>query len=118
MPNFDAAEDELTYDFTKYIEGAAGVIPEPSSQQLEDFTETLRQVMPTKVDEATGKNVLDIDKLSAAVEAGEDLDAILCMAVEGLFSGTPSAEQISSLPFRVKQRFFGWVVGTFLSQGE
>lgn len=113
---FDAGLDELRYDFTKYQEGVAGVIPEPTSDQVETFLEVLRQVMPTSTDE-NGKTVLDLAALSERFGAddSEDIEALLNGAVAALCSNTPTAEQIGALPHRIKQRFYGWVLGTFLS---
>jgi hypothetical protein len=114
MTNFDAAVDELTYDFTQYVEGAQGTIPEPSVAQVETFTEMLRQVMPTAVNEK-GDLILDVNALKAKVEEGDDLALLINNAIADLCSGSPTAAQIAALPFRVQRRFYGWIIGTFLS---
>lgn len=112
MPNFDAI-DELTYDFTAYG-GKSGVIPEPSTEQVEMFTEMLRQVMPTMTD-AEGKILLDVAAIQAKVADGDDLGLIVNTAVENLFSGEIKADEIKALPYRVQKAFLGWIVGVFLS---
>lgn len=113
---FDAGAEELTFDFTKYVEGAKGVIPEPSSEQIERLIEFLRQVMPTKKDE-DGKDTLDLDKLSETFEGKEatEIEVLMNTSVSEVCSGTPSVEQIAALPFRVKKRFYGWLLGSLLS---
>lgn len=111
MPTFDAGLDQLNYDFTA-VGGAAGVIPEPSTEQIETFVEMLREVMPTK-DGPDGSVSIDFAVLTTRVEEGEDLELLLNTAVSDLCSGTPSVPEIAALPFRVKQRFYGWIVGTF-----
>lgn len=113
MATFDAGLDELTYDFTK-VGGKAGVIPEPSTLQVETFTEMLRQIMPTTVDDE-GKVMLDIAALQAASEQGEDASLLMAAATSDLTSGEITAEEIQALPFRTQRAFYGWIVGTFLS---
>jgi hypothetical protein len=113
MANFDAGLDELTYNFTK-VGGKQGVIPEPSTLQVETFTEMLQQVMPLTQD-AEGKTILDVKALVAKSEAGEDLGYLINHAIADLTSGEITAEEIAALPFRTQRAFYGWIVGTFLS---
>lgn len=116
MPNFDAGQEDLTYDFTKYVPDAKGVIPEPSSNQIAVFLETLRQVMPV-TEGSDGSVVLDVAALADRFKDsdGDEVEMILAAAVSEVCSGTPTAEQVLALPYRVKARFYGWVIGTFLS---
>lgn len=120
MSTFDAGLEDLEYDFTKFQPGVKGLIPEPSSDQIETFLAVLSKIMPTKVsldDQGREKRVLDIDKISETFgeDGPEDAEAIVNAAVSAVCSGTPTAGQIDALPYRVKQRFYGWIVGTFLS---
>lgn len=118
MSNFDAGQDELTYDFTKYIPDAKGVIPEPTSEQIQHFTQTLQKIMPSKTitdENGNERNVLDIEKIKEEYgEDGSEVELTLAAAVSQVCSGTPTAEQILALPYRVKRRFTGWITGTLL----
>lgn len=112
---FDAGQDELVYNFEPYQPGVRGTIPEPSTEQIQTFLEVLRQVMPT-VEGPDGKKMLDLAALNERFKDNPDeAEAIVNSAVSAVCSGTPTADQIGALPYRVKQRFYGWVVGTFLA---
>lgn len=111
--NFDAGDDVLTYDFTKYSQGK-GEIPEPSSRQIETFIEVLRQILPLKADD-NGKQVVDADKFTESVEQGSDVEATLFAAVAAVTSDEVSVAKLSALPFRVQRRFLGWFMGVMLS---
>jgi hypothetical protein len=109
---FDAGEDLLTWDFTKYGQGS-GEIPEPTSDQIEEFLETMRQILPTK--EVDGKPVIDVERMNEVVGEGTDVEALLIDALARVTSNNPSAEAIKALPFRPQRRFFGWLLGSLLS---
>lgn len=124
MAGFDAstAVDELTYDFTKFVEGAKGRIEEPSDNQITSYRKTLAELIKeTSVDEQ-GKVVGDVDDGASSLDQvnalcsmmGRDQSAEmdkLTQAVSDLCSGNPSYEQLKQLPHRVRQAFFGWVTG-------
>jgi len=116
MAKFDAGAsvDTLDYDFTAYVEGAKGVIPEPTNAQIEALRAHLASVMPTREDE-TGRTVLDIGELSKRIEEGSDLEGALMAAIAEFCSNTPSAEQLAALPYRAQRAFLGWLVGLFFS---
>lgn len=114
MATFIAGEDVLHFDFTKFG-GPEGDIPEPSSEQITTYLEALRQVMP--VTEVNGKVELDLAVLNEKFEANPELiSALLNGAVSAVCSGTPTVEEIEALPFRDKQRFYGWIMGTFFPE--
>lgn len=117
---FDAGLEDLTYDFTKYVPGAKGTIPEPTSEQIKVLVETLQKVMPTKTvkDQETGqeRHVLDLDKIREMYgEDGDEIDLTMAAALGEVCSNQPSGEQILALPYRVKRRFTGWLLGSLLS---
>lgn len=114
MATFDAGLEELTFDFTKYVEGAKGTIPEPSSTQMEEFIALLREFMPTKQN-ADGEDVIDLDKVAEYFEGTDNPEDVINDAISAVCSGTPTAEQIGQLPYRVKQRFYGWMLGSLLA---
>lgn len=113
MPTFQGVED-VTFDLTKWG-GPAGTVPEPSSTQIEEFLAVLREVMPTTID-AEGEPVLDIDAVSKFFEGHEDdAEDMVNEAISAVCSHVPTAAEIKALPFRVKQAFYGFVMGAFLS---
>lgn len=116
MANFDAGAvvDVLDYDFTAFLPGVQGVIPEPSGQAIETLTEVLRRVMPTKTDE-NGKMTLDIDAVEREVKEGSDVESILYTAIADFCQQTPNVEQLRRLPYRVQRAFIGWLLGKFFS---
>lgn len=111
----EAEDSALRYSLKPYVE-KEGVIPEPSTQQIERLIEFLRQVMPTKQDE-NNKTVLDISKVAQMFE-GQDsaqIETLVNSEIASVTSGEISAEDLTALPYRVKQRFYGWLLGTLLS---
>lgn len=111
MGNAFVADDEMTFDFSKFG-GPTGVIPEPSTRQIETFMEVLRQTMPTTRDDQ-GHEVLDVPAI-AEIAKDSDLEAVLYSAVADVCSGHPSVQEIMALPFRPQRRFIGWLLGTLL----
>lgn len=113
---FDAgALEEITFDFTKYVPGAQGVIPEPSGDQIEQLIEFLRQAMPTTEGE-DGKIELDVSKIVETFgDKGEGIEDLMNTAISDVCSGVMSPDQIKALPYRIKMRFYGWILGTLLS---
>lgn len=131
MAKFDLSEalETLDYDFSPHgtprKSGPHGIVPEPSTGQIEAFTRIMRALVgPMMADQEAAQNMTpteiaaklaDVDEDEA--EAREKIDA-LTQAIADLCSGQPSAEDIKSLPFRGRQAFFGWVVGTFLDPNQ
>lgn len=127
MGKFDAgtAVEAMEYDFTKYG-GGAGIIPEPSGDVLDEFMQALAASMST-VQDVTNLGEIDTtdgEAVAAALAAIKDQDTIkqvddeLTELVARLTQGQPSADDIATLPFRVKQAFIGWLVGQLNPQAE
>lgn len=117
MAKFDVSNevDELSYDFEKFVPGAKGVIPEPTSDMIGEFRRAITTSIPVKED-GEGKRGIDFDALKEKVQddKGAGLEAELYGAVAALCSNTPSADEIKALPFRAQRAFIGWIVGMFL----
>lgn len=117
MAKFDVGVevDELSYDFEKFVPGAKGIIPEPSTDQLTNFRRTILESIPV-TEGSDGKVGIDFDALKERVkdDGGEALEASLFQAIADLCSEQPSAEQMKALPYRGQQAFIGWIMGTFL----
>ena len=117
MPTFSVSNvDAMSYDFEGFGQpGVKGIIPEPSSEQIETFLEVLRQVMPVTAD-ADGTAKLDVAKVAEFFEGREDeAEDLINEAIATVCSDTPTSEQIAALPYRAKQAFYGFVVGSLLA---
>ena len=111
--------DELRYDFrTEHNKRAPhGVIPEPSTEQLDKFTNTIRLLnlaAAIEGDELKGLSNSDLMARLTAAEDNKDSMEPLIVAVSEVCSGHPSVEDIKSLPFRAQRAFFGWITGVLL----
>lgn len=120
MAKFDAATavEAMEYDFTAYG-GSEGIIPEPTTGQMNDFMVGMRRVLAEaralqKSDAQTDKDPNEM----TAEELGEFMDnmeenmahaaefngKIVALTAE-FCSGTPSADELSKLPMRVMRAF-------------
>lgn len=103
--------EALEYTLLPYVD-SKGVIPEPSTLQVQAFMnaqaterERLRKELAGLPDdeplEATLKR-LGSKQVEAAVKRNAQMYAALC-------SGTPSAEELAALPHRIFAAFAAWV---------
>lgn len=125
--NAAAAVEPLEYDFTAYMDGVQGVIPEPSQGQVSAYFREIAEA----VDEVKGlrEKVAAIQNENGEVDE-ENVDVAELMeemksfnmdetlgkitrATATLCSDQPSYEQIDGLPFRVRQAFIKWVGSQF-----
>lgn len=126
--SFNIAEelDELTFDFTKFVKGAKGTIPEPSSEQVRAFHSALRHITaPARemFERAKKMDASEEEVTMAALDAlGDEADDAAkelmdgaCDAAAALCSNRPSSEQIRQLPWRGQKAFIGWLSGQFLN---
>lgn len=122
MSGFNAAEavDDLTYDFTKYVEGAKGTIPEPSSDQIEVYRTTIFECIKnlgvdpeTLQGGAVSVAKLDFDVLFGIMDKAGDIERSMLHAAADLCQIDQSL--VDQLPFRVKRAFSGWIMGIFNS---
>jgi hypothetical protein len=138
MAGFDAGSivEPMNWDFSKFG-GGSGTVPEPSDAEVERFlkkyqvlvTQTLRtaelnaaQQLDDAISKAAGTDEsrlltlqesisvmsqIDSGELASssdAVDALVDLFASIC-------KGSPSKEQLMSLPHRIRAAFYGWLMG-------
>ena len=119
MPGFDAGTvvEPLDWDFTAFNAGK-GTVPEPSDERLSTF---IRDVMKAQTSETTA--------LAGLTDAGEDPEKMLAAIAElpedvlpgvtkamiapyaALCDGSPTEEQLTKLPPRVRVAFFSWLAG-------
>lgn len=116
MAGFDAttAVEALDFNFRPHVD-VSGTIPEPSDAQINRFFKDLQAL----VKQATGsagaitptpdQTIAWLSALSA--DQMQESSRATAAAVDRLCSGTPSAEQILALPFRLQQAFIGWLMG-------
>lgn len=115
--------DELSYDFRTKAnpDGAHGVIPEPSSKQIQVFQRKLRKLVGPAIEQMAAAPEMtmkeraelmtkDVDEAEAESKFRESL-----AAVAALCSNQPSVEDIAALPYRAQQAFIGWIVGVFMN---
>jgi hypothetical protein len=119
MPGFDAGTvvEPLDWDFTAFKAGK-GTVPEPSDERLGKF---LRDVMAAQSSESASLAPLteagdDTEKLLAAIAALPE-DALpgatkaMIKPYADLCDGSPTEDQLTKLPPRVRVAFFSWLAG-------
>ena len=106
-----AGIEALDYDFTGFVTPGtgepcqgAGTIPEPSGDQLEEFTDFLEK-LSKQYEDSQKDGAAPLDQ-KAMLEATIAATAKFC-------SGTPSEDQLRALPVRAFRGFFGWLQGQF-----
>ena len=140
MAKFNAATavERMEYDFTEYG-GGEGVIPEPTTQAVNEFFSEARAIMKRakelqarvqgdRAEVSDLNNEEAIEALSNLADEAGDLTnqvqddmaraiSILCGAQwvgengsATLVGGSPTADQLKTLPFRVMQAFSTWIM--------
>jgi hypothetical protein len=121
MAGFKAttAVSGLTYDFTglevldddaaDLLDKARGTTPEPSYPQVRHMQAQLKALL------GLGDEVdpIEINKAMARMSE-EDLlerDSDIAEIISGVTSGRPSLDEITALPFRVREAYVGWICG-------
>ncbi len=116
MPGFvaDGVVEALDWDFRPYV-NAHGTIPEPTDKQIAAFLSGMKAVfkeakadLPQDIDlEDPGMLLGAIDSLDPEVQ----IRAMSKVAVvyAALCSDTPTEQEISKLPMRVRTIFFNWL---------
>lgn len=123
------AVDALTYDFRPYCD-AHGVVPEPSPLQIRRFQRVMNETQQQII--AMSRTINNLDDLENQIEVmgavldmvhetgadsdeGSEIERNLMEGMAAVCSGTPSVEDLNSLPYRGLQAFAGWLVGKFIS---
>lgn len=140
MGKFKATEavDRLEFDFEDVGNGAKGFIPEPSTALVNGFMKNMKDLVREASNisrRAKGLQELDedalegedlekhmaaIDEFTAEADKFQDQSveylAVLCgaewdEATESYKGGSPSLEDLQSLPYRHLQAFSAWLMG-------
>lgn len=135
MAKFDAgtAVEALEWDFSAYG-GDKGVIPEPSTAQVNGFFKAtknlVKEVRRLSRDQEAPKPDLDPDKLTdedldmltdqieATGKIAEEYQAKTRELLAELCSDQPTADQLAVLPQRVLAAFSTWLIGELRPKRE
>lgn len=132
MTKFNAgtAVEAMEYDFSDYKDDEgnplpSGIIPEPTTDQMEAYFNGVRNIAQSVRD--TRMNVQDMrEKAGSGDLSNEEMEKILasmdqvsikkfqgeiCDLLGSLCSDQPSAIVLGRLPYRVLQAFMGWIQG-------
>lgn len=111
MAAFRASEalEALEYDFTPHVD-AHGIIPEPSSGQVEEMFDQLRGIV---ADLGLAYSHSPEENIAALANAPEDalstVNTRMLAALHVVCGDTPSRGQLEALPHRLRQAFMGWL---------
>jgi hypothetical protein len=117
MIKFDAGSiaEALDYDFTAYVKGAEGTVPEPTDEQIGIFLDEVQAVTREAQDLVPGD--IDMSDAAAVLDAMNHLNpgdfVRLTSKMSGIYaklcSNHPTEKQIQGLPMRVRRLFFNWI---------
>lgn len=116
---FDAGQyGTLRYDFKKFG-GTQGIIPDPSDKMIEDFMRGLRDAAKEFGAEDVDTDAMTPEQLQDLMDDDENLkieeaQRKIAELLGELTQGSPSAEQLLALPFRVRQGFMRWIQGKLM----
>lgn len=106
------AVEELAWDFRPHID-SAGVIPEPSDDQVRRMNKALRENL-VKV---TGDDFDPTDKAATLKIFGkltneqlQEMEEANLEAIGIVTANNPSVDVIRQLPFRYKREFIKWII--------
>lgn len=118
MSKFNAATavEALEYDFSAYS-GGEGVIPEPSTAQVDEFFKTLKDLYSHINPDSDDKEAIEALKAMGEDEANRIGDR-LKDSLAALCSNSPSREDLDRLPFRVFSAFSGWLAGSLRPEAK
>lgn len=112
MPKFDAtrAVDPLEYDFTKYVAGCKGFIPEPSDDLLAMFSKRTAEFAQRFSPDTQGsmRKTLEV-AARMTVQEYDEAARETATAYGELCQDQPSADDLLKLPPRLRAAFYGWV---------
>lgn len=114
MATFDANSiGSINYDFAHW-NGPAGTVPEPSDSQIDELMSDLRTAMKKydmDVDESDDTSDVTEKMNNASENFFKDMQEDLIKAYGKVCGGSPSEETLRNLPFRIRNKFFGYLMG-------
>lgn len=101
-------EDDKAAELLNGPEGK-GVTPEPSGEQVRHFQARQRDILGLPPDTPQA----EVNKRMMAMTETEflELDSKIIEIVTDVVSERPSFEVISALPFRIREAYYGYVIG-------
>lgn len=111
MGAFKASEAVSGLDFDLSPYGGVGVIPEPSTAQVEALGKALAAISDDDTQDPNAA-LKHIAKLSED-EQNKILDGIMG-ALADITGAVLTREQIDALPYRIKNSFIGWLLRSLL----
>lgn len=150
MTKFVAGEvlEPMEWDFTDFVPGATGVVPEPTTGRLNGYRSMIKRLAhdvrelrgqsgfedldPESMDEDEALETLDSMDEQMAISEGfqqRTIEAVayLCGAdwtepddgsEPELVGGSPDLDTLQKLPYRVLQAFSRWVMGELTPKSE
>lgn len=121
MAGFKATEavSALTYDFrgiavaddeaAELLEKAHGTTPEPSVEQFRRFQAAQREMLG--VPPGTPQEEVNATLSTMSVDELREMDEEFLDMIAEVTSGAPSREELAALPFRTRQRYYGFLIG-------
>lgn len=121
MAGFVAAEEvePLNFDFKPYgtDDENVGVIPEPSSDQIQQFRTTVSELIQQELPDIDDEASIAVLRRALIAAIGKDqteLQQKMLQALADVCSNRPSFDLLHHLPWRHQQAFTGWISGIFL----
>ena len=121
MAGFKASEaiSTLNYDFTGFtvaderdaelLAKAKGTTPEPSGRQIRHFYAQQQKLFGLEPG-ATPQEIQDVVSKMTEDELHE-MDEEIMDLMSAVTSGSPSREVLEALPFRIREMYYGWLLG-------
>jgi hypothetical protein len=100
-----------------------GLIPEPTDRQVGEFLAGLKDAMRESREKAATRQEVDVNDPEQVARAVDEMDPeefvrtaeVMASLYSALCSGTPTKEQILSVPRRARLAFYRWVQGEVLN---
>lgn len=116
MAKFGAhSVSSIEYDFSKW-NGPKGSVPEPSDAAIKQFFKAVKEAA-SKLDDVNATEIEDNPEAVSGMLESLNEDSLfeiaddIADAIGEMSNGQPSSGQVKALPFRVKQAFFGFLMG-------
>lgn len=118
MPKFDAASvvEPLDWDFTKFVDGAKGITPEPNEKLLAEFIRDVANLTSDVAKERKGLSEdASIEDVVAAVAELRTCDILeemyerMSHIYAAVCQDSPNFDQLQGLPIRHRSAFYTYM---------
>jgi hypothetical protein len=121
MAGFKATEavSALTYDFRGFavadedaaelLKEAHGTTPEPSVEQFRRLQAAQRELLGLQP--GASQEEVNASLAGMSVDEMREMDEEMLDIVADVTSGAPSRDELAALPFRIRQRYYGFLFG-------